>query len=283
MQNFKSEILYRAKYLPGNSRLFILCFFFMMKIQVSGQIDSGKRARDWFLSVDVMLNRTALIDKKFSSVPFSGTSPAISSSIKCEGPTAEHEITILYIFNSKLKTNTSLQSKPEQTGVNLDYINLYPLYKSGNHQLKCKAGGGIQFLHTERVFKDYINNNRSFEIAVSAGAIIQAEYNLPDKFKGFYLINRITIPFLFFYSQPAYSGNDEELNNRSALNIFFKKNNFAAIPQLLRFKNSFAIEKKIDDRRFVAVTYNWDYYNIRTLRKVLISGHQAGVLFRYKL
>ncbi|WP_462252271.1 hypothetical protein [Ferruginibacter sp.] len=261
--------------------LFVLIFPFKLLCQdnYNGQ------NKNWNLSTAIIINFCSVTDKNFSALTYRGSSPGAAVALRYEGKHAEHEIAALYIANGNLNTNSSPKAKLNAGIFNIEYVNIYSLYVSPNNSFNCKAGAAIQFLNNSRKFNQFINNDFSFETALSFGAVAQLQYALGKNNNSIILTNRITLPVFSIFSQPSYSGSsaaDKEAENGTAFKKLFTNNQTGSFSKFLRVKNQFAINKNFGNRHGISIMYNWEFYKIKTARSVIASNNQAGIQYNYK-
>ena len=267
--------------------LWIIIFLLCISIQLRG-ISQGIADREiggWRLTAGAVASRSSVTDKKFSTVPFTAIVPGLTASIQYSHRHAGHDIHICYI-KGQLKSDKSLLAGPDQKMFTLDYANLYVVYRSGNGLFTGKTGGGLQLFYTGRKYNDFINSNHSFEMAASLGPVAEITCDLPGALAGFSLLDRFTLPVVFLYAQSPYGADvfpAESSGKKSDLGNFFAHNKLAAIPGLLRFSNSMMIQKNITSRQQLAVSYNWDFYHIKTSQDVRRANHQLIISYSYML
>jgi hypothetical protein len=264
-------------------KLFLL--FTLLNNKSFGQQQAKKNAKEWLLGISVPANRHVVTDKKFSALSFSGMNAGAAITIKYKHGNTEHDVTACYA-KGNLSTNGLSKSTVTQSILNIDYANLYPVYTAKNNLLKLKLGAGLQFMDNKRVFKEFINLNRSFETVLSIGPIFQIAYNLTGILTGFSISNRFTIPLAGIMLQPAYAANfaeGQELNKNPGIGTFFKTAEAISLNKFFCVKNSLVIEKTFNGKHTIGVKYNWAYYKINTNRVTLQANHQLGIAYQYKL
>jgi hypothetical protein len=263
----------------------LVCLFLLFNNKCFSQGKPEKKVNEWLLSVNLLVNRSAVTDKKFSALSFSGINAGAAIAIKYKHGTAEHDIAACYA-KGNLSTNSLSKAIASQSILDVDYANLYPVYTSKNNLLKVKLGPGLQFIHTNRAFKEFINLNRSFETALSIGTVVQTAYNFRGVLTGFSISNRFAVPLAGIMSQPAYAANvaeGQEPNKTPGISSFFKTGQAVSLNKFFAIKNSLAIEKVFNKKHTVAVKYNWMYYKINSNRVILQANHQLGIAYQYKL
>lgn len=265
--------------------LIYIIFTLQFPFKLSCQNNYNEEKKRWSLSARPLLNSCSVKDKNFSSLTYRGARPGALVGVHFTGKNTEHEIAILYISTGNISTNTSPQATLNTAMFNMDYANIYRLYVSPNNLFNCKAGAGIQFLNNTRKFNEYINHNFSFETAISLGVVVQLQYALGKNNNSIRLINRVTLPFLFIFSQPTFSGNsvqDLEVESGSAFKKISTNNTTSSLSKFFRLKNQFAINKNLGNNHSISITYNWEYYKIKTTRSVIASNNLAGIQYSYK-
>jgi hypothetical protein len=263
----------------------LVCLFFLFNNKCFSQGKPEKKVNEWLLSVNLLANRSAVTDKKFSALFFSGINAGAAIAIKYKHGNAEHNIKACYA-KGNLRTNNLSKAIVNQSILNIDYANLYPVYTSKNNLLKLKFGSGLQFTHTKRTYKEFINLNQSFETVLSIGPVVQTAYNFTGVLTGFSISNHFVIPLAGVMSQPAYAANvaeGQEPNKTPGISSFFKTGQAVSLNKFFAIKNSLAIEKVFNRKHTIAVKYNWMYYKINTNRIVLQANHQLGIVYQYKL
>ena len=285
MKYYRQQAGFRTFCYLKTSLPVLLILIFLYNGKVIAQVNNFLPVRSWGVSADIFFNHTSVTDKKNSSLTFTGSAPGLSTFIKYRHVNAEHEVSVFYLPNSGLKTNVTPATKLTQAIFNLEYANYYTVYNSGSGLLKCKAGGAIQFLNATRLFDAFINSNYSFETALSLGGLFEAQYSPEGNLSGFTISNRITLPFVFSFSQPTFSGNsqsDLDAKNSTAVKKLFSDNRLIFLPDFFRIRNSLALGKKLGNNHNVSIMYTWEYYKIQSSRNVILSNHQLGILYSYK-
>lgn len=284
------KFYYKQLFLSLNSRLvrnlFIISFYLLIFVSGDGicQVNPSAGKNRWSISLNPCINRSAVINTKFSSIPFRGITAGIGGFIKYQRPLAEHELHVFYTQGDN-ETNSTPLYNLNQTIFNIDYGNLYSIYSSANNLLECKVGGIIQLFYAGRVYNGFINQNHSFESALSFGGNIKLIFNLPGKLSGFAITNRLAIPLVFGYSTPDNLKNAMDSpgsKTNSAIDYLFTYTRLGGIGKLLKIKNFISIERTLNPKNLLALTYNWDYYNIETASKVNAANHQLGISYRYE-
>jgi hypothetical protein len=267
--------------------LYFSCILFALIFPFKSlcQENYNEHNKNWRLSAGIVFNLYKVTDKNFSTLTYRGSSPGAAVALRYEGKHAQHEIAALYISNANLSTNTSPQAKLNSGIFNMEYVNIYSLYVSSNNLFNCKAGAGIQFLNNSRKFNQFINNDFSFETALSFGAVAQLQYGLGKNNNSIILTTRITLPLFFIFSQPSYSGTsaeDQEAENGTAFKKLFTNTKTGSFSGFLRIKNEFAINKNLGNHHGISIIYNWEFYKIKTARSVIAASNQAGIQYNYK-
>jgi hypothetical protein len=263
----------------------LVCLFLLLNNKCFSQRKPEKKINEWLLSVNLLANRPTVTDKKFSTLLFSGINAGAAIAIKYKRGTAEHNITACYA-KGNLRTNSLSKAIANQSILDIDYANLYPVYTSKNNLLKVKLGPGLQFMYTKRAYKEFINLNQSFETVLSIGPVVQTAYNFRGVLTGFSISNRFAVPLAGIISQPAYAANvaeGQEANKTQGISSFFKTGQRASLNKFFAIKNSLVIEKTFNGKHTIGVKYNWMYYKINTNRIVLQANHQLGIGYQYKL
>ena len=227
----------------------------------------------WTLSAGVLFSKHRVVDKTFSSIPYSGNNWGGYLSVKLRKKRSLHEIRGFYA-KGVLQAASPSTDELSQTYMNADYAWLYKLGGDDGHSLFAfKAGAGIDVLYTKREYTRFINNNESFEFAASLSGIFEASYFFNNKSQGFSISNRVCLPFLSFITQPIFGGEDSQDSD--------KNSEVTAFSLFFRFINSLSLEKKLSDRQKLSLFYTWDYYQIRRAREVKQAAHQLGLTYSF--
>ena len=239
--------------------------------------------KSWSVSINPGICNSNVTDNYFSKLPYKGITASIIAAVKHTRALTEHDL-ILFYTKGDLQTDSKPRFKLNQTILNIDYSILYSINTSEDQRFKLKAGVAGQLFFGDRVYHEFINQNNSFENAISLGGTIKLVYELPGIFSDFSLSNQLMIPVAFAYSQPSSANSAAEgrkSKTNSGFNNFFQFNKFATIPDIFRIKNYLAIERKLNSKNTIALSYFWDCYSVRTGNKVVQANHQLGVLYRY--
>ncbi len=281
---------YKRLFLPLITKpaSYFLIFSFYLLFLANGKVicqaapSAGENT--WYIALSPCVNKSIVIDTKFSDIPFSGITPGIGGFVRYKRRLAEHELLIFYSLGDN-EAKVEPQYNLNQTILNIDYSNLYSIHSSTNNLFECKVGGIVQVFYANRVYKGFINQNHSFESALSLGGNIKMIYKFAGKLSGFAITNRVTVPFIFGYSTPDdlnSSSDSPESKNNSDMDHLFTYTKLGGIGRLVKIKNFTTIERTLNQKFLLALTYNWDYYKIETGNTVIVANHQLGISCRYK-
>src|SRR5262249_11913609 len=142
----------------------------------------------------------------------------------------------------------------------------------------------MDLLYSARQYNGFVNVDQTLNAAFSLGGSIEMNYHLVKKPDDFKFGDRLSIPFVSFFSQSGYISNTfTGSNSTNSIGDIFKTGKFAGPNVLFRIKNTLFIEKKISLKHHISFVYDWDYFIIRSSRSVKQANHQLGVLYRYTL
>lgn len=271
---------------PGRVGIFryllkaVYSLFILMTLGGKSQSVPGNDNYKWRLSAGVLLDRSAVIDEKFSAASYSAIIPGGMIDIRHKSARAMHDVAVVF-STGKLGSSAAPSYTTAQSALTVDYSVLYRIAKSSNGMFACRVGGGLQFSYNERSFNDFVNSTPSFETLASMGPVADFSYRVT----GFTLSDRITLPVLFSFSQSPYTSlpGTGSSGNKSGVGYFFDSNRWVLAPELFRIKNSFVMTREINDKQSVSVSYNWQFYKIKGRQAVLQANHQLAVLYSYKL
>lgn len=246
---------------------------------------TGAKADSWVITVGAGASKFSVLDKKFSSVPYSGFGWKTVACVQYERGKAFHELAAGY-SNGYLKTDIKPMNDLDQIYFDAGYLNLYDLSRSGEKRFTCKAGGSIHFLYAQRTYNNFINNNISFEFAASLSGVLQVSYAFRNRFAGFSISDRLMVPFISSIVQPAFDA--KELpgginNSGSGGSGFFHSNYIASFPSFTRVKNYLRLDKIFSSRHKISFAYIWDYYQFLRQREVLQASHNFGLTYTFIL
>ena len=255
--------------LPG----IYLCLILIAGRETCAQETPDSDPQKWTLSAGILFNKPRLIDKTFSSIPYSGNNWGGYLSIKLQKKKAFHELRGYYATGA-LQAASLTTGRLNQTYINADYAWLYKLGRDNDHSLFAfKAGPGIDVLYAKREYTQFINNNESFEFATSLSGIFEASCFFSNKPEGFYISNRICLPFVSYITQPIFGDEDSQGSDKNSAVTSFSS--------FFRVLNSLSLEKKLSIRQKLSLFYTWDYYQIRRAREVKQATHQLGLTYSF--
>ena len=255
--------------LPG----IYLCLILITRQDACAQESGDNDPQKWTLNAGILFNKTRVIDKTFSSIPYSGNNWGASLSIKLQKKRSFHELQGYYTKGA-LQAVSSSADKLSQTYVNADYAWLYRVGSNSHSLFTFKTGAGINVLYAKREYSHFINNNESFEFVTSLSGIFEASYFFRNKFEGFSISNRICLPFVSFITQPEFGSEDTP-------GSFGKNSQVTAFSSFLRLLNFLSLEKKLSNRQKLSFSYTWDYYQILRAREVKQVTHKLGLTYSF--
>lgn len=277
--------MYQFNYrLTQRREKFIGLFIFLTVCNsMLAQQNKNQFNKKWVFNIGVVLSSSSVIDKAFSIVPYSGNNWGGTTSLKYQNKKVSQELGI-YFSKGILKTSVAPAVSLNNTYFNVDYTNLRQLSSNNKQLISCKVGGSIAILYADRQYKNFINNNASFDFAASLGATVEVSYAFKNKLTGFVISDKINIPFVSAVVQPSFGSYNPSgvLNqNNIAAKDFFKNGRILSFSNFLRFKNLLSIEKNITLSQKISFNYTWDYYSILSAREIKQSYHQLGLTYSF--
>jgi len=235
---------------------------------------SGGCFAQWKISPGFQLVRTAVIDKDFSAVPFSGVVPGATISLSHEGDRCIHALSFQYTGGSLQMSN---QQEYKVTAKYFDgaYSWLYKLGEAGG-AWSGGVGGGLLVLYNSRTYAGLINNNASFDFAASLALEGALTYSFNNIWS---LSGQAGIPFVSWMIHPPY-GQESAL---SSIGSPGNRQKIASFPSFLRLKNTMSLNRQAGARGMLCLSYGWDYYRINDLREVRQAVHSLGIIYRLTL
>jgi hypothetical protein len=252
-----------------------VCLFSILIIgQVSkAQVNEEQDQQKWLLNAGIFFNKSNVIDKSFSSVPYSGNNPGASFSVKYHRNRTFHEVQAYYTAG-ELQAATQAKDKLTQTHVSADYTNLYRLGSTGGSSFIYKAGAGINVFYNQRDYSNCNNNNESFEFAASLSGVVEASYFFENTLEGFSISDRISLPLVSYIAQPVFGSEDTEGSSG-------KNSQVTSFSSFFRVLNLLSLEKKHSGRQRLSLCYTWDYYQSLRSREVKKANHQVGLTYSF--
>jgi hypothetical protein len=231
----------------------------------------------WQIAASIQPGKMFIIDKDFSSAPFSAVLPGGALSVAHVSDHSMHTLSFSYLGGS-LKTSTQPQYSLSQNYFNADYS---WLYKLGSPGAAWAGGAGAAFnvLYDNRTYAGIINNNTTFDFAASLGLAGSLSYSFNNSLHGWSLSDQVSIPFVSWLIQPPY-GNE---NSADAVTRSGDRKKIAGFSSFLRLKNTLSLDKQLSSRGMLSLAYSWDYYKIKDLREVRQAAHRIGLIYRLTL
>lgn len=248
-----------------------VCILLITGFQGRAQDSTRRTIRKWQVSAGILLNRQRVIDEAFSALSYKGTIPGAYASVRYNRQRTFHELNVSYTYG-KLSPSAEKETSLKQGYLNADYYNLRRVERSDSTRLHCWAGAAINFFYAGRNYGGFINDDYSFEYAVSLSPVFQVAYSFGKNLSGISVSDRLAVPVVSFVAQPIYGGNDVKDENRTRLLGF---NSF------LRFKNCLAVEKNLTVRHKLSLAYTWDYYQLIRPREIRQANHELGLMYSY--
>ncbi|MBI3883256.1 MAG: hypothetical protein HY305_03330 [Sphingobacteriales bacterium] len=265
-----------------NARILLAVLLLLLQLITFAQ---KKSKPAYILQVGAGINNFYVIDKNFSSLPYSGIGWGIVGGIQRQQKKLYQQLSFQYATGN---LHTSIQPKyyTSQMYVALDYMQLYKLGISRDSALEYKAGAGLNAFLTQRNYGGLGSNSFSYDFALSLSAACEIDYHFKNKLHGFSISNRIIVPFVSSIVQPAYGSDDLPgylPQNNSSVKGLIKSNHIVSFPSFFRIKNSFTLKKKVTEKESLALSYNWDYYQMTTDREVKQANHQLLLTYTIQL
>jgi hypothetical protein len=260
---------------------FFLLIFLLTGIEAVSQPLFKPPAKQWSVTLGGLLNHLSATEEKFSRRPFHAFMPGLVISAKYHRYTTQHELAGSYTKGIS-KAGISPNQKLNISVLTIDYSNLYRIHQSSSGRLLSNIGGSLQWLQTERSFRGFVNSGRSYEVAASLGVVNEWIYSFPQVWQGLNISNRISIPFLFLFSQSPYTANNFS-EEESKLNNFIQDNEITSVKKIFRLKNCLSVTGNLNDRQSLTLSYSFDCYKISAPRKVMQVSHQLIFSYTYIL
>ena len=222
-----------------------------------------------------------IIDKNFSSLPYSGTMAGLGLCFGGSTKKAFHELTCFFSTGTT-SPGSSSQSGAETIYTGIDYSHLYTMAKNKNARLQWLAGGAVSYLYTHRNYSGFINNATSFESALSLGAVVKAIYTFKH-LRGLSISEKLVIPLVTLLLQPSYGSQHIEGNldgNGTTVKSLLGASRLVSFGSYLQLTNCLEICKTFDAHHAVSAGYGIEYYQIHTVRPVKNAAQQIILSFQ---
>ncbi len=281
-------IRYYFFWLHSNTSLFcsktvlIFSFLIIFGTQKVNSQEKNDSLTKWVIGLQGNINQNSVIDNNFSSLPYSGSYLGAAFSIDYQKKKAIHIFEVNY---SKGVLKTRYQDKLTQANLNFEYTNLYKFGALESTSLiKFYGGGNFGYLHAARKYSTFINNNETFESAISLGASVKALFVPQGKLSGFSVSNSFSMPIISAVGQPAFGSelSPGSINSEgSKLKSTIESQKILNISEFFQLKNTLAINKYFKRNNKIALSYSINYYHIKTQREVKQSQHSLGLSYNY--
>ena len=245
----------------------IILFFALYNVSEAQSISSQQQEK-WQLSAGIVASQSNVIDKSFSSLPYTGINAGAFLSLQYRQNKSFHELDAFYSGGS-LKTSGNF-SQLKNIYLNIDYANVYAIGPA-NRSLKFCGGGGINVLYAQRDYNNFVNNNNSFEFATSLSAVFEISYLFNNTFS---ISDRLIVPVVSAVVQPDY-GDDVKSNS------FFSSMHMLSFSSFLRVKNNLRVDMNFAPRHNLGLGYSWDYYQLKDIRDVKYANHELMLIYSY--
>jgi hypothetical protein len=227
----------------------------------------------WRIAASAQTGKMSVIDKAFSSIPYSSILPGAGLSVRYEDVHSTHELSFSWLGGS-LKTNTQPKYSLDQHYFNADYTWLYKIGAHGD-AWTGGAGGALQALYDKRTYTGIINNNTSFDFAASLGLAGSLSYSFNNGLPGWSLSDQISIPVVSWLVQPPYG----EEGAAASLTGSGNRQQIAGFSSFLRIKNTVSLDRQLSSNGMLSLAYTWDYYRIDALRQVRQADHRLSLTY----
>ena len=201
----------------------------------------------WELKFGGLISKAKVTDKNFSSIPYAGAMFGALASINYDNEKLIHQLQFSYTTGD-LKATDQEDNKLNQYILNIDYGNLYRIGSSSESSFAFKAGGNVNFLYAKRTYQDFINTDKTFELACSLSGAFEILYHINGNIV---LSDRLVLPLISFVSHPGYGNTKGD-----------SEQDFVSFSKFTRLVNSISLEIKLDQRQHLILGYNWDYYQL---------------------
>ena len=208
-----------------------------------------------------------VIDNEFSSLPWSGMAGAGGLFITYNKKKISQELSASYIYGV-LSSSAGSANKVTQSALTINYTCVYEMTgkKAGG---QYALGGSINYLHINRDFEHFINKQRSYESALFPAVVMDVLFPLNNKLNKWSLSDRIQFPLFTWYSRSSADKADWQFS--------------APFGDFLYIGNAFALNRALNNRHRLSVTYNWNYYRIQSIQEVKQATHQCFLVYTVKL
>lgn len=231
----------------------------------------------WQITAAAQLGKMSVMDRDFSAAPFSAWLPGAAVSVRYERPHSIQSLAFSYLGGS-LRTSTSPSSTLGNDLINADYSFLYKLGAAGT-AWSGGIGGSLLVLYDSRNYKDFINNNTSFDFVASAAAAGGLAYHFDNGYHGWSIAEQLSIPLVSWLIQPPYGNETSSASPSGAGN----RNSVTGFSGFFRLKNCLSLEKQLSPGSQLSLAWCWNYYKIKDIREVQEADHRLGLIFRLTL
>jgi hypothetical protein len=166
--------LRKKHFLLSNCFASAIAFFFLFADTATGQTEEDA---GWRISAGVSGSYTVLKEDHFSRQTLTGYAPAYQLTLSYSGKNSVHELGLFY-SKDILRNDLIPAFSAEQNYVRVIYSNMYTITGNTEKAFLLRIGPGLSGLIARRTYKELINNNESFETAVSLHAAAEAHYRI---------------------------------------------------------------------------------------------------------
>lgn len=229
--------------------------------------------------------RSLLLDNTISALTFTGFYKGISAKAVIERKNKQEHIFYLTVRSGKSTKSSFYKNEMRKINTELSYTYLHEWFSvAGAHRFSLKSGAVIGLLYNNRIYKGYINREKSFEYNASIGAVVKTVFALNSHPQAWTIGNKLAFSPLSFLVQPAFeretiSGIIQENKNT---NSFFKAGNLIGPAGFFQLNNELLLQKTISKTAAVSVAYLWNFWRINGNREVKQGSHLLELIYLLK-
>gem|GEM_PF-6738114 len=240
---------------------------------VMAQGSALSQKRQWSVEGGGYWVYSTVIDHPFSSLSYSGGTPGAGLLASTTGRVASHFLELFYTAGDR--TNAA-NAEVQDRCITAAYSQGYELTGRGRESgiggresgISVKAGPLLKAIYSKRTFDGFVNVNSSYEFTVGIGAALFVFYRVEGLQDRLSFSGQMGIPVVNYLRQPLFAG--EADGNEGKV---------AGPGSFLDLNGRWAVHFAINTTQQISVNYIWEYYQVRTERKVESAAHRVGLAY----
>ena len=259
--------------------LLFVSFSFFTISDLFAQENVNSASPGWKIGGGPVLELNYNVDKSFSSLVFSGLNYGGLIQLVANKSKTRNVFALQFV-QGNLKTNSISAGLQQTQYANFDNSFFLKVNPSTDQFIQWGAGSSIHVLYTNRKYDDFINGNKTFEFASSIGASIFFLHEFKGSFDGLSMYDQLDVPLFSYLIQPPFGyANPSNTNNNKSL----YSQGITTFASSGQFRNSFIVDKEINDQQLLSLNYTWNYYHFGKSRDVRNAGHSINISYFHTL